>query len=122
MEDMLSILMGLVFWLIMAVVIARGLIRTRKNRPGQGQHPTTINRSSSGGKPALNRSSGKGFPRPAVSSDGHTIPRSKDITCEGQYGHSHGDTGPRYIVHEEPTTGYCNLNGKIVALKDCWKY
>ncbi len=110
-------LIGMVFWIgIIAAVIVRGKSVSKK-RPGQAGHPTTINRSSAPQKPVRIN-----MPKPTVASDGHRIPRGKDITCEGQYGHDHGERVPRFIVHEEPTEGYCNLNGKIVALKDCWKY
>ena len=121
-ELLFEFLAPLVFWVVVIIIIVRYYIKTRNNRPVRGGHPTTVNRPSSGKGPVLNGSSGGMRPGSTVSSDGHRIPPSKDITCEGQYGHTHGETGPRYIVHEEPTTGYCNLNGKIVALKDCWKY
>ncbi|MBQ7724793.1 MAG: hypothetical protein IJT63_04190 [Lachnospiraceae bacterium] len=121
-EALTEFLIGGAFWVIIAIVIVWQFIKVRANRPGNGAHPTTINKSSSGRASKLNQSSGGRRPGPTISSDGHSIPRSRDITCEGQYGHSHENMGPRYVVHEEPTTGYCNLNGKIVALKDCWKY
>jgi hypothetical protein len=51
-----------------------------------------------------------------VSSDGHTVPRGQDLTCERKYGHKHGLEysmgNDRYVVHEEPTQGYIVLNGK----------
>ena len=106
-----------VVWIAIVGSIVFGVENMKKKRPQKGPHPTTINKSSSPQKSAVNRPKG-----PVVASDGHRIPPSKDITCEGQYGHDHGNTTPRFIVHEEPTLGYCNLNGKIVALKDCWKY
>ncbi len=121
-EDLFGLIVGGVFWVIIAGIIVTQVKKTQAKRPGNGGHPTTINKPSSGRNPKLNQPPGGKRPGPTVSSDGHRIPPSKDITCEGQYGHSHENTGPRYIVHEEPTTGYCNLNGKIVALKDCWKY
>ncbi len=117
-----ELLIMLAFWGIIAGIVVMQFIKTKANRPGNGGHPTAINKSASGRNPKLNQSSGGRRPGPTVSSDGHRIPKSRDITGEGQYGHSHENMGPRYIVHEEPTTGYCNLNGKIVALKDCWKY
>ncbi len=110
-------IIGLIFWIgIVAAVIVKGK-SVGKKRPVKGGHPTTINRPSTPPKRVMPVGS-----KPTVSSDGHRIPRSKDITCEGQYGHNHGERVPRFIVHEEPTEGYCNLNGKIVALRDCWKY
>ena len=116
---------GIVFialWLFVLVLIISRSAKLRKERPGAFGHPTTINRSA--GKPGnINKVPSKPPVRKrTVAMDGHSIPGSKDITCEGQYGHDHGNMPPRYIVHEEPTLGYCNLHGKIVALKDCWKY
>ncbi len=115
---MMEALVMVVFWLVICLFIVSKARKNMKNRPGH--HPTTINRSATKQKD-LNKS-GSGMRKPTVASDGHSIPRSKDVTCEGQYGHSHDGSMPRYIVHEEPTTGYCILNGKKVALKDCWKY
>ena len=112
---------GMVFWVVVIAFIVARINKEKKTRPQRETgHPTTINGSSGASipKPAQARPGS----RKTVASDGHTIPKSKDITCEGQYGHDHGERVPRFIVHEEPTLGYCNLNGKIVALKDCWKY
>ena len=70
----------------------------------------------------------KNVSKPTVSSDGHAIPKREDITCAGTYGHAHNNTaleqeyGKRYIVHNEPETGYVILNGVKRKLKDCWKY
>ena len=59
-------------------------------------------------------------PAKTVSDDGHRIPRNKDITCNGKYGHDHPEeTQPRYIVHEEPEDGYVVLNGVKRKLEDC---
>ncbi|MCR4590419.1 MAG: hypothetical protein K5668_06335 [Lachnospiraceae bacterium] len=110
-------IVGIIFCFVVVAVILINSSRHNKNRPSRGMHPTTINKSSAPPRPAQAYRT-----KPTVSSDGHRIPHSKDITCEGQYGHDHGNMPPRYIVHEEPTMGYCNLNGKIVALRDCWKY
>ncbi len=107
-----------VFWIVIAGLIVTRARKSLNNRPGR--HPTEINTSSTKERD-LNRA-GTGKKRKTVSSDGHTIPKSRDITCEGQYGHRHEGMEERYIVHEEPTEGYCILNGKKVALKDCWKY
>ncbi len=57
-----------------------------------------------------------------VSSDGHTIPKKDDITCEGRDGHHHVQSkefGSRYIVHNEPNTGYVILNGEMRKIEDC---
>jgi hypothetical protein len=58
-----------------------------------------------------------------LSSDGHVVPYSQDLTCETQYGHNHsgisGDGSRRYVVHEEPEEGYVILNGVKRKLKDC---
>ena len=110
-------LVFVIFWVIMIGVIGAKFMKTRGDRPGKVFHPTTINKPS---RPPVKKASP--VRKPTVASDGHRIPNHKDPTCEGQYGHIHEDMGPRYIVHEEPTTGYCILNGKKVALKDCWKY
>lgn len=70
----------------------------------------------------------KNASKPTMSSDGHVIPKQDDITCAGAYGHAHNNTaleqeyGKRYIVHNEPETGYVILNGVKRKLKDCWKY
>lgn len=115
---MMEFAMVILFWIIIAVYIAVKAKKNLKNRPGH--HPTSVNTSSTKERD-LNKA-GSGMKRKTVASDGHTIPRSKDITCEGQYGHRHEGMEERYIVHEEPTEGYCILNGKKVALRDCWKY
>ena len=62
-----------------------------------------------------------------IASDGHVIPKEKDITCEGRDGHSHpemsakdkADFGPRYIVHDDPEIGYVILNGVKRKISDC---
>ncbi|MBR3357415.1 MAG: hypothetical protein IKG46_06240 [Solobacterium sp.] len=54
------------------------------------------------------------------SDDGHFVPPSQDLTCEGQYGHDHGgNTEKRYIVHEDPEEGYVILNGVKRRIRDC---
>ena len=53
------------------------------------------------------------------SSDGHAIPRKDDFTCETKYGHDHGPSEARYIVHEEPQQGYVILNGVKRRIEDC---
>ncbi len=110
-----------VFWVFIALFLVWKSRDHLKNRPGM--HPTRINKSPSMKKKAatVHNKAASPLNKKTVASDGHVIPRSDDITCEGQYGHNHGDSIPRYIVHEEPTEGYCILNGKKVALKDCWK-
>ena len=58
--------------------------------------------------------------RRTVSSDGHVVRRSQDITCETVYGHTHGqEDGRRYIVHEDPSEGYVVLNGIKRSLEEC---
>jgi len=57
------------------------------------------------------------------SSDGHIIPPDKDITCN-RFGHRHDQTETeaytgRYIVHEDPETGYVILNGIKRRITDC---
>lgn len=64
------------------------------------------------------------FYRRPVSSDGHRIPRSMDITCAGIRDHHHRkipgeERIPRYIVHEDPEMGYVILNGVKRRLTDC---
>ncbi len=59
--------------------------------------------------------------RRTVSSDGHTVPPSEDLTCE-RYGHDHSEStefGRRYIVHEEPEDGYVILNGVKRKISEC---
>lgn len=69
-----------------------------------------------------------GVRKPTVSSDGHKVPKRNDVTCAGEYGHVHDNSalenefGKRYIVHDEPETGYVVLNGVKRRLKDCGKY
>ena len=61
-------------------------------------------------------------PRRTVSSDGHRVPASQDLTCETKYGHDHGSSNfaeKRYIVHEEPEDGYVVLNGVKRKIRDC---
>lgn len=54
-----------------------------------------------------------------LASDSHYIPKKKDITCK-RYGHKHPiESIPRYIVHEEPETGYVILNGIKRKISDC---
>lgn len=53
------------------------------------------------------------------SSDGHYVPKSQDMTCR-KYGHRHEtESTPRYIVHEDPETGYVILNGIKRKISDC---
>ena len=63
-----------------------------------------------------------------VSSDGHKVPASQDLTCEQEYGHVHDrkamqeaekEYGRRYVVHEEPTEGWVVLNGVKRKIEDC---
>ena len=60
--------------------------------------------------------------RRIVSSDGHEVPPSQDLTCD-RYGHSHEESSPefgrRYIVHEEPEDGYVILNGVKRKISEC---
>lgn len=66
--------------------------------------------------------------KPTISSDGHKVPKRDDVTCASEYGHVHNNValehefGQRYIVHNEPETGYVVLNGVKRRLKDCGKY
>lgn len=66
----------------------------------------------------------KRFYQRPVSSDGHRIKRSEDITCANVENHHHRkipgvEQAPRYIVHEDPETGYVILNGVKRRLTDC---
>ena len=62
-----------------------------------------------------------------ISSDGHVVSKEEDLTCEGRDGHVHpklsakdaADFGRRYIVHNDPETGYVILNGVKRKLSDC---
>lgn len=56
-----------------------------------------------------------------MSSDGHVVPKSQDLTCEAKYDHHHvpDENGKRYIVHEEPEDGWVVLNGVKRRIKDC---
>lgn len=75
--------------------------------------------SISGSKAAA---SGNKVKKVTISSDGHRVARSQDLTCTTRYGHKHQETsefGKRYIVHEEPEIGYVILNGKKRKLTDC---
>ncbi len=59
-----------------------------------------------------------------VSSDGHRVLKKEDLTCETNDGHNHAkyseeEYGKRYIVHNEPETGYVVLNGVKRRLVDC---
>ena len=62
-----------------------------------------------------------------VSSDGHVVSPRDDETCEGKDGHIHrrlspqdtADFGKRYIVHNDPETGYVVLNGVKRKISDC---
>lgn len=63
------------------------------------------------------------------SSDGHFVPPDESLTCETNAGHRHpkmsqediNDFGKRYIVHNEPETGYVILNGVRRRLDECSK-
>lgn len=59
------------------------------------------------------------LPLQTQTSDGHTLPKSKDVTCETEYGHDHGPQAARYIVHDDPEKGYVVLNGVKRRLEDC---
>ena len=59
-----------------------------------------------------------------ISSDGHVVPKTQDVTCENEFGHNHPNSsnpeyGRRYIVHEEPEEGYVVLNGIKRKISDC---
>lgn len=57
-----------------------------------------------------------------VSSDGHKVPFSEDLTCTAKDGHHHTESsefGSRYIVHNEPEQGYVVLNGLKRKISDC---
>lgn len=74
---------------------------------------------------ALNGNLTKKYPQFKKASDGHFIPKEKDISCENQYGHVHRKMdmtnvdNARYIVHEDPETGYVILNGVKRRIEDC---
>lgn len=59
------------------------------------------------------------------SSDGHFVPADQDLTCGTKDGHTHSqegnvaEYGSRYIVHNDPETGYVILNGIKRKLTDC---
>ena len=58
--------------------------------------------------------------RQTISSDGHRVPKSQDLTCDTKHAHKHeAPELPRYIVHEEPEEGYVVLNGVKRRIKDC---
>ena len=62
-----------------------------------------------------------------VAADGHTISRENDITCEGKENHRHpqpsaediANYGRRYIVHDDPESGFVVLNGIKRRISDC---
>ena len=55
-----------------------------------------------------------------VSSDGHLVDPSQDLTCEKEYGHNHHtDSSSRYIVHQEAEDGYVVLNGVKRKISEC---
>ncbi len=64
--------------------------------------------------------------RGPVSSDGHVVEPSQDLTCD-RYGHRHlgntakdnADYGRQYIVHNDPEDGYVILNGVMRKITDC---
>ncbi|MBQ9328341.1 MAG: hypothetical protein IJ225_07375 [Solobacterium sp.] len=63
----------------------------------------------------------------SVSSDGHVVSKQEDLTCEGKEGHHHpapsaedvANYGARYIVHNDPETGYVVLNGVKRRISEC---
>lgn len=62
-----------------------------------------------------------------MASDGHVIPYENDITCEGKENHRHpqpsaediANYGRRYIVHDDPESGFVILNGIKRRISDC---
>ena len=65
-------------------------------------------------------------PRRTVSSDGHVVPPSEDLTVDtgaSHYSrhkeHAEEEFGRRYIVHNEPVQGYVILNGVMRSLEEC---
>ncbi|MCR5093879.1 MAG: hypothetical protein K6B72_07900 [Lachnospiraceae bacterium] len=62
-----------------------------------------------------------------VASDGHVIPAKDDISC-ARYGHQHKKIKDpafpeaQFIVHNEPPTGYINLNGKMLKRSEADEY
>ena len=91
-------------WIVVAIAIGTASTLLDKNKKSGSIHT-------------------KRFYKRPVSSDGHAIPRKDDITCANIEDHYHRPSGydklPRYIVHEEPETGYVILNGKKRRLTDC---
>ncbi|MCR4762259.1 MAG: hypothetical protein K5696_01880 [Lachnospiraceae bacterium] len=62
-----------------------------------------------------------------IASDGHIIPARDDISC-ARFGHRHEKSrDPEFpeepfIVHDEPTEGYINLNGKTLKRSEADEY
>ena len=59
-----------------------------------------------------------------ISSDGHLVPKSEDLTCDTTQNHNHDKRleQDRYVVHDHTelnSNEYIILNGKKVKLKDC---
>ena len=58
--------------------------------------------------------------RITISDDGHIVRAQQDVTCSTQYGHDHPEQPQtRYIVHEDPESGFVILNGVKRKISDC---
>ena len=100
---MIENFIGAAFWIIMVAIVVRRTLTMKRDNDGRKRRNFMPEKKT-------------------VSSDGHAIPKDRDITCETQYGHDHSESGRRYIVHEEPETGYVVLNGVKRKISDLKNY
>lgn len=99
---------GAIFYLILIGIVIMRFVNQGKAK-GTGK---------SGGPAGRALFSGKG----PLASDGHRIPKEKDVSCR-RYGHQHEEFDtPRYIPHDDPEDGYIVLNGVKMKLSEADRY
>lgn len=95
--------------------------RQQQVRQQQARQQTMVNKANftQWSSASMNNSASQNFNN--FSSNGQKIDKSFDYTCETRYNHTHRpeySMPNRYVVHEQPTTGYIVLNGKRYSKKE----
>lgn len=118
-------------WLVFVVVCSAIIGQSKKKNKNNSQNArvsqqarrqqATVNKANftQWSSAAMNNSASQNFNN--FSSNGQKIDKSFDYTCETRYDHTHRpeySMPNRYVVHEQPITGYIVLNGKRYSKKE----
>ncbi|WP_027431256.1 hypothetical protein [Lachnospira multipara] len=118
-------------WLVFVVVCSAIIGQSKKKNKDNSQNArvsqqarrqqTKVNKTNftQWSSASMNNSASQNFNN--FSSNGQKIDKSFDYTCETRYDHTHRpeySMPNRYVVHEQPTTGYIVLNGKRYSKKE----